>query len=132
MAIHRAGGVVVAGTSAAADALANARTVAERLVADLRAELDGIIAAQEADPPDDEHDVEGSSVGFERARVTALLSSAEANLAELRAADERLAAGAYGRCEVCGAAIGEDRLAAMPTTRRCVSCATPAARGLRG
>lgn len=130
MAVHREGGVVVAPTSSA-EALANARAVAERLVADLRSELDGIITAQEADPPDDEHDVEGSSVGFERARVTALLASAEANLAELQAADERLAAGAYGRCEVCGQAIGEDRLAAMPTTRRCVSCAAPTARGLR-
>ena len=130
MAVRREGGVVVA--TSGAEALANARAVAERLVDDLQQELDGIIAAQEADPPDDEHDVEGSSVGFERARVTALLASAEASLAELRAADQRLAAGEYGRCEVCGAAVGDDRLAAMPTTRRCVTCATPARRGLRG
>ena len=129
MAVRREGGLVVA-TPTRAESLANARAVAERLVLDLRSELDGIIAAQEADPPDDEHDVEGSSVGFERARVTALLASAEASLAELRAADERLAAGDDGRCESCGAAIGEDRLAAMPTTRRCVACAAPAARGL--
>ena len=129
MALHREGGVVVATT--AAEALANARAVAERLVADLRAELDGIVAAQEADPPDDEHDVEGSSVGFERARVTALLTTAESNLLELRAADERLAAGDYGRCQVCGQAIGDDRLVAMPTTRRCVTCSAPAPRGLR-
>ena len=129
MALHREGGLVVA--TSGADALANARAVAERLVADLRQELDGIITAQEADPPDDEHDVEGASVGFERARVTALLATAEASLAELRAADERLAAGEYGRCEVCNVMIGEDRLAAMPTTRRCVTCAAPAPRGLR-
>jgi len=105
--------------------------VAERLVDDLQAELDGIIAAQEADPPDDEHDVEGSSVGFERARVTALLTAATARLDELGAADERLAAGAYGRCEVCGRAIGADRLAAVPTTQRCVTCAAPKVQGLR-
>ena len=129
MAFRGEGGVVVA-TPSRAESLANARAVAERLVLDLRTELDGIIAAQEADPPDDEHDVEGSSVGFERARVTALLVAAEASLAELRAADERLAAGEYGRCESCGSAIGEDRLAAMPTTRRCVACAAPATRGL--
>ena len=130
MALHRQAGVVVATPGSSREALANARTVAERLVDDLRTELDGIIAAQEADPPDDEHDVEGSSVGFERARVTALLASAESGLAELQAADARLASGAYGRCEVCGATIGEDRLAAMPTTRRCVACATPTSRGL--
>lgn len=105
--------------------------MAERLVDDLRAELDGIITAQEADPPDDEHDVEGSSVGFERARVTALLATAEANLAELRAADIRLLAGEYGRCEVCGSEIGVERLAAVPTTRRCLTCAAPKVRGLR-
>lgn len=103
--------------------------MAERLVADLRVELDGIIVAQEADPPDDEHDVEGSSVGFERARVTALLSSAEANLAELLAVDP--ADAGYGRCEVCGQPIGADRLAAVPSTRRCVTCAAPRVRGLR-
>ena len=132
MALHREGRVVVApAADDGARALADARAVAERLVIDLRSELDGIIAAQEADPPDDEHDVEGSSVGFERARVTALLVSAEARLSELHAADERVARGEYGRCEVCGDAIGADRLAAVPTTRRCVTCAAPRVQGLR-
>ena len=130
MAVHREGRVVVAAGDGAR-ALADARAVAERLAADLRSELDGIIAAQESDPPDDEHDVEGSSVGFERARVTALLAAAEANLVDLREADERLAAGEYGRCQVCGRQIGAERLAALPTTRRCVMCAAPAGRGLR-
>jgi RNA polymerase-binding transcription factor DksA len=108
-----------------------ARAVAARLVEDLRIELDGIIAVQEADPPDDEHDVEGSSVGFERARVTALLAAAEANLAELDAAVARVERGDYGRCEVCGDAIGDDRLAAVPGTRRCVTCASRSSGGLR-
>ena len=99
------------------------RVAARRLVDDLRAELRGIVAAQEANPPDDEHDVEGSSVGYERARVAALLVDAEARLTELVAAERRLAAGTYGCCEQCGGAIGEERLAALPTARRCVSCA---------
>ena len=129
MAVRGQGGLVVAVPNRA-ESLANARAVAERLVLDLRTELDGIIAAQEADPPDDEHDVEGSSVGFERARVTALLASAEASLAGLRDADRRVAEGDDGRCESCGAPIGEDRLAAMPTTRRCVACAAPPPRRL--
>ena len=93
------------------------------MAADLQAELDGIIAAQNDDPPDDEHDVEGSSVGFERARVTALLESATANLVALDAASERIGAGTFGKCEVCGAAVGEERLSAMPATRRCIVCA---------
>lgn len=126
MALHREGGGVVAD-----DALVAARVAAERLVVDLRTELDGIIAAQEADPPDDEHDVEGSSVGFERARVTALLAAAESTLADLDVAERRKAAGSYGRCEVCGADIGVDRLDAVPTTRRCVGCAAARPTGLR-
>jgi RNA polymerase-binding transcription factor DksA len=119
---------VAAGTVASIDdALAAEREAASRLVDDLRTELAGIHAAQEADPPDDEHDVEGSSVGFERARVTALLARAEAHVVELAAAAERLAAGTAGRCEVCGGAIGDERLAALPATRRCVGCATAVA-----
>ncbi|MDQ3107583.1 MAG: TraR/DksA C4-type zinc finger protein [Actinomycetota bacterium] len=94
------------------------------LVGDLQAELDGIITAQEADPPDDEHDVEGASVGFERARVTALLESAKAGLAALEDAADRVTRGTFGHCEVCGRAIGEERLAAMPAAKRCVGCAT--------
>jgi len=98
-------------------------------VDDLQAELDGIIAAQKADPPDDEHDVEGSSVGFERARITALLEQATASLVALDSAAERMTAGTFGRCEVCGAAVGEERLAAMPATRRCIECARSSAPG---
>jgi DnaK suppressor protein len=112
------------------------RAAARRLVEDLRAELHGIVAAQEATPPDDEHDVEGSSVGYERARVSALLVDAEGRLAEVSAAAQRLADGSYGRCEMCGGPTGEERLAALPTARRCVSCAAagpsgPAVRGGR-
>jgi DnaK suppressor protein len=104
------------------------RVAARRLVEDLRAELHGIVAAQEAHPPDDEHDVEGSSVGYERARVSSLLADAERRLGDLRLAAERVATGTYGTCEACGAPIGQDRLAALPATRRCVSCAAAAHR----
>ena len=105
------------------EALRGEREAAQRLVAELRAEIDGIMAEQEANPPDDEHDVEGSSVAYERARVAALLAHAEGALAELDAAAERMASGSYGSCEGCGRPIGRERLAARPTTRRCVSCA---------
>jgi DnaK suppressor protein len=105
------------------EALAKAHAAARQLVADLRQELDAIFVAQAADPPDDEHDVEGSSVGFERARLTALLRPAEARLAELEAALERSASGAYGTCEGCGGPIGRERLEALPGTTSCVACA---------
>jgi len=112
----------------AAEALAAERGAAARLVADLQGELAGIIAGQGENVPDDEHDVEGSSVGYERARVTALLAHAEARVAEADAAVERVAARSYGACEHCGGPIGGERLDALPTARRCVSCASAGGR----
>ena len=108
----------------AADAALTAeRAAAQRLVDDLRAELAGIVIDQRANPPDDEHDVEGSSVGYERARVAALLVEAVARRAEVDGAIERLAAGSYGTCDACAGPLGEERLAALPTVRHCVTCA---------
>jgi DnaK suppressor protein len=101
--------------------LDEALVVARQRARDLQDELDGIIAAQSADPPDDEHDVEGASVGFERARVTALLASAEGSLAQLEAT---VARGVASACASCGGPIGDERLEALPATRVCVSCAT--------
>jgi RNA polymerase-binding transcription factor DksA len=43
-------------------------------------------------------------------------------LAEIEAALERIADGTYGTCEVCGHAIGRDRLRALPEVRRCMGC----------
>ena len=43
-------------------------------------------------------------------------------LLEIDAALARIADGTYGTCEVCGGAIGRDRLRALPEIRRCVSC----------
>ena len=65
--------------------------------------------------------------------MTALLDHALERLRALDAADERVAAGTFGRCEVCGRTIGEERLAALPEAVRCVACAaTPPRRsGLR-
>ncbi|HEV8116104.1 MAG TPA: TraR/DksA C4-type zinc finger protein [Acidimicrobiales bacterium] len=103
---------------------------ARRLVEDLRVELAGILVEQKANPPDDEHDVEGSSVGYERARVTALLAEAERRLHDLEAVGERLADGTYGSCQVCGGPIGEERLAALPASTRCISCAAATPGGL--
>ena len=41
----------------------------------------------------------------------------------LREAVQRIDQGDYGTCEVCGEAIPDDRLMAMPTARTCVGCA---------
>jgi RNA polymerase-binding transcription factor DksA len=118
VAVRGEGGLLVA------DALDEALAAARGRVEDLRAELDAIFAAQAADPPDDEHDVEGASVGFERARVRALLTAAEASVSQLESAAFRRSTGeSSSACESCGAPIGAERLAAVPATRQCVGCA---------
>lgn len=95
---------------------------AHELVTDLEDEL-AAIAASTASGPDDEHDAEGSTIGFERARVGALLERARRTARELDEACSRLAAGRYGRCERCGQPIAMDRLEALATTTRCADCA---------
>lgn len=108
--------------------LARERAETTRMVAALSAELDGIIESVSLSNNDDEHDPDGATNGYERAKATALLRSAGERLVELDRAAERLAAGTYGRCEVCGAEIGAERLEALPTTTRCVRCAARLAR----
>lgn len=92
-------------------------------IADLTAEFDEIVRTVEAESPDDEHDPDGSTTGFERQRVAALLEHARRRLAEVDAALERMATGTYGVCEVCGRPIGVERLEALPGATRCVHCA---------
>ena len=54
-------------------------------------------------------------------------AAAERELAETNAAIDRIEIGIYGRCEVCGAAIGRQRLLALPAARFCLAC-SPARR----
>jgi RNA polymerase-binding transcription factor DksA len=88
----------------------------------LRAEFDDIVAGTADGNTDDEHDPEGSTLAFERARVSALLSQEQAYLAELECAANRVADGTYGVCTQCGSAILTERLAARPAARTCVQC----------
>jgi len=91
-------------------------------LADLEAEYAAL-----ADPDhvalDDEHDSEGATVGFERARVGGLLVRSRRHVTDLEAAAQRAMDGSYGYCGVCGTAIGTERLAALPATQRCITCA---------
>lgn len=93
-------------------------------VAELTAELDAIVSASQDVALDDEHDPDGATVGFERARVRALLEGARRRLAEVDEAQARLDAGTYGVCAGCGAAIPAERLAAVPGARMCTDCAS--------
>jgi RNA polymerase-binding transcription factor DksA len=49
----------------------------------------------------------------------AVLAESERVLDEVDGALERLDAGTYGQCEMCGAAIEDDRLATTPLARTC-------------
>lgn len=109
------------------DELRAARVGTASVVEDLRAEL-AAIGESTAASPDDEHDAEGSTVAYERARVRALLQSAEAALARIDAALERREAGRYGSCTDCGAAIPAERQLALPGVSRCAGCAARAVR----
>jgi RNA polymerase-binding transcription factor DksA len=66
--------------------------------------------------------------GVEDERARRLLRQAVAarrRLADTEDALGRLAAGGFGRCEQCGAAIPQPLLAAAPETRYCPGCAVP-------
>lgn len=103
-------------------------TTSERVIA-LRTELAWLAGDSEDANGDDEHDPEGSTLAFERARVAALLDDAESHLEQLALAQDRVAAGTYALCDVCGGAIPSARLDALPATRTCIDCATTATRG---
>ncbi len=45
---------------------------------------------------------------------------AREELRELDDAEMRIERGNYGQCEVCGGAISDPRLEALPTARRCI------------
>ncbi len=87
----------------------------------LRREFEEVVAASEANVGDDEHDPEGSTIAYERTQIGALIEQAERHLTEIDAALQRIADGGYGRCEVCGEAIPEERLQARPTARTCIA-----------
>ncbi len=85
-------------------------------------ELAAIVEASDRANLDDEHDPEGSTVGYERARVASLLDAVRSRAADVVAAGERLAAGTYGTCARCGQPIAPERLSAHPTAAACTSC----------
>jgi DnaK suppressor protein len=56
--------------------------------------------------------------------IVDVAASVEADLVGVERAMARLDDGTYELCEVCGRAIGEDRLSAVPYEPRCAICAS--------
>lgn len=99
------------------------RAEAVRRLAGLTGQFDEVVAASRDTNADDEHDPEGATIAFERSQVAALVHQVRDRLDEIDAALDRLAAGTYGACEVCGRPIAAGRLEVRPTARTCVGCA---------
>lgn len=106
--------------------LAEALADAEVQLAAMAGDFERLTAASADSNLDDEHDPEGATVGFERAQLAAVLAQSRQHQLDLQDALARLGAGRYGRCERCGAPIGDERLAALPATRYCIRCAAGA------
>lgn len=83
-----------------------------------------VVAASRDTNADDEHDPEGTTIAFERSQIDALVRQTRDHLREIEAALVRVEDGTYETCEACGGAIGAARLAARPTARRCIRCAS--------
>ncbi len=103
--------------------LSELRTATIRRAASLAGSFDGIVEATLDVATDDEHDPEGHTIAWERQQIAALLEEATMTLADLDAAEQRLAAGLYGICTSCGLEIAVERLSALPATPTCVTCA---------
>ncbi|MFD6567857.1 TraR/DksA family transcriptional regulator [Micromonospora profundi] len=100
------------------------RDATEAQVRALDDDLRAVFEASRSSNADDEHDPEGSTIAFERAQLTAVLTAARRRLTELDVAVQRLDAGTYGVCERCSRPIPAERLAARPSARTCVACAS--------
>jgi RNA polymerase-binding transcription factor DksA len=92
----------------------------DSLLTQLSRQRAGVVEASLESNADDEHDPEGATIGFERAQLDATIASTSEQVARLRAALERIDAGTYGVCEVCGQPIPEARLEVRPDATRCV------------
>jgi DnaK suppressor protein len=102
------------------------RIALDEEAADLRGEIDEASAAfdrslQDGDPTTGD-EADAGSATFEREHDLSLAANSRDLLAQVQRAIERLDAGTYGRCEVCGDAIGKERLKAFPRVTLCVTC----------
>jgi RNA polymerase-binding transcription factor DksA len=99
----------------------------ERLLAEREAELEEQLA-ELTKPPGELGTIsfgkrvgEGTSMAVDRLAAVSAQEHLLAMLEEVRRAQQRLAEGTYGTCEVCGEPIPEGRLEARPWATRCVA-----------
>jgi RNA polymerase-binding transcription factor DksA len=103
------------------DLIAERERAEERLTS-LRRSIDELVDAADLEPPDDEHDPDGTTA-YERAQVISLAQETSSVMDELDRALKAVDEPTFGTCAGCGGPIGFDRLSAVPTTTACVECA---------
>lgn len=104
-------------------AIVDARDSTNELIESLTRQWKGIVEASALGVNDDEHDPEGITVAFERAQVQGMLDQARIDLTDLDRAAERVREGTYWTCVRCAGPIADERLAALPAARTCITCA---------
>lgn len=104
----------------ALDWIAARRAVVEERLVGVEARLAAVRSAR-GDWIDEEHDPEGFALTFEWQQAEGSRAEHRAELAELDAAEARVASGTYGVCEVCGEAIPEGQLEIRPARTVCVA-----------
>src|SRR3954454_6101203 len=98
----------------------NLRADLETERADLERRLTELTNDGAAAPDFDENFADSAQVAAEQGENLTLAASLRDQLADVETALVRLADGSYGSCEVCGNALTDARLEAMPATRFCI------------
>jgi RNA polymerase-binding transcription factor len=64
--------------------------------------------------------------------LESIRSSQTHELTELDSALDRIEKGSYGTCQMCGGAVGRQRLRAIPEARFCIECVSTRTRMAAG
>jgi DnaK suppressor protein len=72
----------------------------------------------------DDNFADSAQVAAEQGEARAHAASLRDQLKDVEAALAKIEDGTYGTCESCQGPIGEARLAAIPTARVCIQCAS--------
>lgn len=70
----------------------------------------------------DNHPADIGDELFERSKDLALRDNARLLLQQVEEAEQRIAAGTYGTCTLCGRTIAAERLQAIPWADTCMAC----------
>jgi RNA polymerase-binding transcription factor DksA len=101
--------------------LSNLRGQLDAERARLAAQISALAVGRDESPAYDDNFADSGQVAAEQGENMALFNQLNEQLDEVDHALAKLDAGTYGLCEVCGQAIAEARLEAMPATRFCIA-----------